>query len=101
MAAAVFFWVVLGLLVAANFKLVAWDHERGGASILVAGAAGGVLGGYLRPALFGVSDSPGFDPITMLVAMIASAILVLAYHRLIVRTQARSAVDIDQGRRAA
>jgi uncharacterized membrane protein YeaQ/YmgE (transglycosylase-associated protein family) len=74
MAATLIFWVVLGGLVGAFAKSVLWyERAQGWAICIVFGAAGGVVGGYLRK-MAGTTD--GFDLSSMgLVVLGAAAVL--------------------------
>ncbi len=95
-------WVVLGVLVASIAKLVAWDESPiGWAPVLSAGMAGAIGGGFLRPALFGTSDVPGFDPATILMAIGGATAVVYLYYVLIGRKRLMAAGTVHVERRRA
>jgi uncharacterized membrane protein YeaQ/YmgE (transglycosylase-associated protein family) len=87
--AATFFWIVLGVLVAGIVKFVAWDNTPvSWAPVLLIGVVGGVLGGYVRNTMWTrASDAPGFDPLTMLAAIVGTALLLYVFHVAYARKQ--------------
>ncbi len=73
--AAAFLWIVLGALVAAIAKLVAWDEAPVSYfAVGLTGIAGAVGGGYLRQVLIASSITPGFDLLSMLFAIVGAAL---------------------------
>jgi uncharacterized membrane protein YeaQ/YmgE (transglycosylase-associated protein family) len=97
---AVFFWVVLGALVGAIAKLVAWDTDRAHWSVvLLLSIVGGVLGGRIAGFLVANSDTPGFDPTSIVLALVGAAALLLPYEMVLARRRAEPM--IDRQRRAA
>ncbi len=97
-------WCVLGLLVASIAKSVAWDEAPiGWVPVLVAGVAGGIGGGFLRPLLFGTSDAYGWDLASLLMAIGGATAIVYLYYLAIGRKRlmaARATRGLQQ-RRAA
>ncbi len=99
---AVFFWVVLGVLVGAIAKLVAWDTDRAHwSAVMPLSIAGGVLGGRIAGLLVANSDTPGFDPTSIVLAVVGAAALLYPYEMVIARRRAEPTVEVDRQRRAA
>ena len=98
---AVLFWVTLGALVGAIAKLVVWDTDRANwPAIMLLSIIGGVLGGRIAVWLSPISDSPGFDSISIVLALIGAAALLCPYGLVIAR-RAETTVQADHLRRAA
>ena len=98
--AAAFTWIVLGLLVAGIAKLVAWDDAPvGWVPVAALGAAGALLGGFLRLRLFNPGVTPGFDPAALLIAIAGAVVVLLAYRLIMGRKFAER--PVIQTRRAA
>jgi uncharacterized membrane protein YeaQ/YmgE (transglycosylase-associated protein family) len=90
----VLFWVTLGALVGAIAKLVVWDTDRVNWSpIVLLSIVGGVLGGRIAGWLSPISDSPGFDPTSILLALVGAAALLCPYGLVIARRRAETTVD--------
>ncbi|MGO9209226.1 MAG: hypothetical protein ACLPXM_19200 [Terriglobales bacterium] len=99
---AVIFWVTLGALAGAIAKLVVWDTDRANwAAIMLLSIAGGVLGGRIAGWLSPLSDSPGFDSISIVLALVGAAALLSPYGLVIARRRAGTTVGADHLRRAA
>jgi len=99
---AVIFWVTLGALAGAIAKLVVWDRDRANwAAIMLLSIVGGVLGGRIAGWLSPISDSPGFDSLSIVLALIGAAALLSPYGLLIARRRAGTTVGADHLRRAA
>jgi uncharacterized membrane protein YeaQ/YmgE (transglycosylase-associated protein family) len=99
---AVLFWVVLGVLIGAIAKLVAWDTDRARWSVVLPlSIAGGVLGGRIAGLLVANSDTPGFDPISIVLALVGAAALLVPYEIVLARRRAQPTVEVDRQRRAA
>jgi uncharacterized membrane protein YeaQ/YmgE (transglycosylase-associated protein family) len=97
MAAALFFWTVLGGLVGAFAKSVLWyEHAQSWLACVLFGAVGGIVGGFLRKT---AGPTDGFDLGTMGLVMVAAAALLCVYNLLAQRGQATATAD--HGRRAA
>ena len=97
MAAALFFWTVLGGLVGGFAKSVAW-YERAHtwlACVLV-GAVGGIVGGVLRKS---AGPTDGFDLSSMGLVVVAAAALLCVYSLFAPRD--RAAATASHERRAA
>lgn len=91
---AVLFWVTLGALVGAIAKLVVWDTDQANWSpIMLLSIVGGVLGGRIAGWLSPVSDSPGFDPASIALALIGAAALLCPYGLVVARRRAETTVD--------
>ncbi len=98
----VLFWVTLGVLVGAIAKLVVWDTDRAHWSAIMAlSIAGAVLGGRIAGLLVSNSDSPGFDPTSIVLALMGAAALLCPYEIVIARRRAETTVEVDRQRRAA
>ena len=99
---AVIFWVTLGALAGAIAKLVVWDTARASWSpIMLFSIVGGVLGGRIAGWLSPISDSPGFDTTSILLALIGAAALLCPYGLVVARRRADTTVHADHLRRAA
>jgi uncharacterized membrane protein YeaQ/YmgE (transglycosylase-associated protein family) len=99
---AVLFWVTLGLLAGAIAKLVVWDTEQSHwSAVLALAVAGAVVGGRIAGMLFPNSDSPGFDPATIFLALAGAAVLLAPYGIVVARRRAATTVEFEQPRRAA
>ena len=99
---AVIFWVTLGALAGAIAKLVVWDTDRANwAAIMLLSIAGGVLGGRIAGWVSPISDSPGFDTTSILLALIGAAALLFPYGLVIARRRDETTVGADHLRRAA
>jgi|SRR5512143_3859242 uncharacterized membrane protein YeaQ/YmgE (transglycosylase-associated protein family) len=97
MAAALFFWAVLGALVGGFALSVLWfERDRTWLPVVLVGAVGGIAGGFLR-SLAGASD--GFDLGSMGLVIVAAAALLCVYNLFAHRAQA--AVTAGHDRRAA
>ena len=97
MAAALFFWAVLGGLVGGFAKSVAW-YERAHTwlACVLFGGVGGIVGGILRKS---AGPTDGFDLSSMGLVMVAAAALLCLYSLFASRGQAEATAD--HGRRAA
>ena len=99
---AVLFWITLGALVAAIAKLVVWDTDWANWSpIMLLGIVGAVLGGGIAGWLSPISDVPGFDSFSIVLALIGAAALLCPYGLVIARRRAETTVGADHLRRAA
>ena len=99
---AVIFWVTLGALAGAIAKLVVWDTDRANwSTVMLLSIVGGVLGGRIAVWLSPISDSPGFDSISILLALIGAAALLCPYGLVIARRRTETTVQADHLRRAA
>ena len=99
---AVLFWVTMGALVGAIAKLVVWDTDRANwPAIMLLSIIGGVLGGRIAGWLSPVSDVPGFDATSIVLALIGAAALLFPYGLVIGRRRADTTVEADHLRRAA
>jgi uncharacterized membrane protein YeaQ/YmgE (transglycosylase-associated protein family) len=99
---AVFFWVILGLLVGAIAKLVVWDGKRTHwAAVMLLGAAGAVLGGRIAGVLMPNSEVPGFDLNSIVLALIGPVILLAPYGIVFARRRATTTPELESPRRAA
>lgn len=80
-------WIVFGALAGWIASIImSTNDEQGGFLNIVIGIAGAIVGGFIA-RLFGVGDVNGFDPLSLLIAIIG-AILVIA----IIKTFRRSSV---------
>ena len=97
MAAALFFWTVLGGLVGGFAKSVAW-YERAHTwlACVLFGAVGGIVGGVLRKS---AGPTDGFDLSSMGLVVVGAAALLCVYSLFAQRGQA--AATADHERRAA
>jgi len=99
---AVLFWVTLGLLAGAIAKLVVWDNDHAHWSVVMPLAAiWAVMGGGIAGRFFPASDSPGFDPATIFLALAGAAVLLAPYAIVVARRQAATSVEFERPRRAA
>jgi len=99
---AVFFWVVLGLLVGAIAKLVVWDGRRTHwAAVMLLSGAGAVLGGRIAGVLMPNSEVPGFDLNSILLALIGAGILLVPYGVVFASRRAETTLEFERPRRAA
>jgi len=99
---AVLFWVTLGLLVGAIAKLVVWDNEQSHwTALMPLAVVGAVVGGRIAGLLSPASDSPGFSPETIFLALVGAAVLLAPYGMVVARRQATTTVELEQPRRAA
>ena len=97
MAAALFFWTVLGGLVGGFAKSVLWyERAQGWLACLLFGAVGGIAGGILRKA---AGPTDGFDLSSMGLVIVAAAALLCVYSLFSPRDQA--VATAGQERRAA
>ncbi|HYN15706.1 MAG TPA: GlsB/YeaQ/YmgE family stress response membrane protein [Terriglobales bacterium] len=98
----VLFWVTLGALVGAIAKLVVWDTDRAHwSAVMLLSIVGAVLGGRIAGVLLPGSDSPGFDPASIVLALIGAAALLCPYGLVVARRHTATTVDVDRQRRAA
>jgi len=99
---AVLFWVTLGLLVGAIAKLVVWDNDGAHwAAVMPLSVIGAIVGGRIAGMLFPASDSPGFDPATILLALAGATVLLAPYEIVVARRRATTTVELERPRRAA
>ena len=99
---AVLFWVTLGLLVGAIAKLVVWDSDHAHwSAVMPLAVVGAVGGGRIAGLLFPASDSPGFDPGTIFLALVGAAVLLAPYAIVVARRRAAPTVELERPRRAA
>jgi uncharacterized membrane protein YeaQ/YmgE (transglycosylase-associated protein family) len=99
---AVLFWATLGVLVGAIAKLVVWDTDRAHwSAVMLFSIVGAVVGGRIAGMLLPGSDSPGFDPGSIVLALIGAAALLCPYGLVVARRQTVTTVDVDRQRRAA
>jgi uncharacterized membrane protein YeaQ/YmgE (transglycosylase-associated protein family) len=85
-----FGFLLLGLIAGAIAKLILPGRQGGGWIItLVLGVVGALLGGWLGGLIFGVNLQGFFDPISWLLA-IGGSIIVLLIYGLIVGRRAKS-----------
>jgi uncharacterized membrane protein YeaQ/YmgE (transglycosylase-associated protein family) len=97
MAAAMFFWAVLGGLVGGFAKSVAWyERAQSWLACVLVGVVGGIAGGVARK-FAGPTD--GFDLGSMGLVIVAAAALLCVYSLFAPRDQA--AATASQERRAA
>ena len=84
-------WIVLGLVIGALAKLIMPGKDPGGIIItMLIGIAGGLLGGWLGKALFGVDSIDGFFEISTWIAAIVGSVILLALYRVITGNRRRS-----------
>jgi uncharacterized membrane protein YeaQ/YmgE (transglycosylase-associated protein family) len=99
---AMLFWVTLGLLMGAIAKLVVWDNDRAHWTVvMLLSGVGAILGGRIAGLLSPDSDVPGFDPGSILLALIGAAVLLAPYAMVIARRRAATTVEFERPRRAA
>ena len=99
---AVLFWVTLGLLAGAIAKLVVWDTEQSHwSAVLALAVVGAVVGGRIAGMLFPASDSPGFDPATIFMALAGATVLLAPYGMVVARRRAATTMEFERPRRAA
>lgn len=97
---AVLFWVVLGTLMGAIGKLVAWEEKAGWPAVVLLGSLGAVAGGVVAGVLSPNSDVPGFDPTTIVLALVGAALPLLLYGRIIAHRAATTAFGNRHSRAA-
>jgi uncharacterized membrane protein YeaQ/YmgE (transglycosylase-associated protein family) len=97
MAAALFFWTVLGGLVGGFAKSVAW-YERAHTwlACVLFGAVGGIVGGVLRKS---AGPTDGFDLGSMGLVVVGAAALLCVYS--LFAQRGRAAATAGHDRRAA
>jgi uncharacterized membrane protein YeaQ/YmgE (transglycosylase-associated protein family) len=98
---AVLFWVVLGILAGAIAKLVAWEETAGWPIVVLLGSVGAVGGGTVAGVLVRNSDTPGFDPLNILLALVGAGLLLLLYGGVIARRRTATTAFSHRDRRAA
>ncbi len=78
-------WVLLGLVAGWLAKRITPQKEKGGllSSILI-GLAGALVGGFIATAILGVGIT-GFNPVSILIALGGSLLVLFAWHKLIKR----------------
>jgi uncharacterized membrane protein YeaQ/YmgE (transglycosylase-associated protein family) len=97
MAAALFFWAVLGGLVAGFTLSVVWfDRNQAWLPIVLFGAVGGIAGGFLRKL---AGPTNGFDLGSMGLVMLSAAAVLFLYSLFAQRD--RSTEMAGQTRKAA
>lgn len=101
--ATLFFWAVLGALAGAFAKLVLWDDRRESAVVtMLLGIGGALAGGFVRVWMAGADSAGtiphGFDGVSMLLALVGAAVLLIGYYALVER---RSDVQVRTRRMAA
>ncbi|WP_181779836.1 GlsB/YeaQ/YmgE family stress response membrane protein [Pseudonocardia pini] len=83
-------WIVVGLIVGALAKLVMPGKDPGGIIVTcIIGVVGGLLGGWISSAAFGVGTGSFWEFRTWLIAFVGAVVL-LAVYRLIVGRRSRS-----------
>lgn len=98
----VLFWVTLGLLVGAIAKLVIWDEDPARwSAVMLLSSLGAVFGGMVAGVLSPNSDVPGFDPTSIVLALIGASVLLWPYKIVIARRRGKATVEFPHARRAA
>lgn len=73
-------WIIVGLIVGALAKLVMPGKDPGGIIVTcLIGVVGGLLGGWVSSALFGVDTGSFWDFRTWLIAFVGAVVLLLIY----------------------
>jgi len=99
---AVLFWVTLGLLVGAIAKLAVWDNDQAHwAAVMPLSMVGAIVGGRIAGLLSPNSDVPGFDPASILLALLGAAAVLAPYSIVVARRRAATTVEFERPRRAA
>ncbi|MGI9000296.1 MAG: GlsB/YeaQ/YmgE family stress response membrane protein [Pseudonocardia sp.] len=77
-------WIVVGLIVGALAKLIMPGKDPGGIIVtILVGIVGGLLGGWISSALFGVGTGGFFEIRTWLIALVGALVL-LGIYRLVI-----------------
>jgi len=77
-------WIVVGLIVGALAKLIMPGKDPGGIIVtILVGIVGGLLGGWISSALFGVGTGGFFEIQTWLIALVGALVL-LGIYRLVI-----------------
>lgn len=77
-------WIIVGGLMGALAKFIMPGKDPGGIIVtILIGIAGGLLGGYLSSALFGIGTGGFFNIATWLIALVGALVL-LAIYRVVV-----------------
>ncbi|MFR9803160.1 GlsB/YeaQ/YmgE family stress response membrane protein [Pseudonocardia sp. RS010] len=83
-------WIVVGLVVGALAKLIMPGKDPGGIIVTcIIGVVGGLLGGWISSALFGVGTGGFFDLSTWLIALVGALVL-LGIYRLVIGRRSRT-----------
>lgn len=73
-------WIVVGLVAGALAKLIIPGKDPGGIIVtILIGIAGGLLGGWIGSAVFGVSTGGFFEIRTWIISLIGAIVLLLIY----------------------
>ncbi|MFD6878223.1 MULTISPECIES: GlsB/YeaQ/YmgE family stress response membrane protein [unclassified Streptomyces] len=77
-------WILIGLLAGFIAKAMMPGKDPGGIVVtMLIGIAGGLLGGWLGKAIFGVESINGFFHLSTWIAAIVGSVILLIVHRLI------------------
>lgn len=77
-------WIIIGLLIGLIAKALMPGKDPGGIIItMLIGIAGGLLGGWLGKAIFGVDSIDGFFDLSTWIAAVVGSIILLALYRVI------------------
>lgn len=77
-------WIIVGLVVGALAKAIMPGNDPGGIIVTcIIGVVGGLLGGWISSAAFGIGTGGFFDIRTWLIALVGSLIL-LGIYRLVI-----------------
>ncbi|GGZ00103.1 GlsB/YeaQ/YmgE family stress response membrane protein [Streptomyces poonensis] len=77
-------WILIGLLAGAIAKMLLPGKDPGGIIVtMLIGIAGGLLGGWLGKALFGVDSIDGFFELSTWFAAIVGSLILLMIYRLV------------------
>jgi uncharacterized membrane protein YeaQ/YmgE (transglycosylase-associated protein family) len=88
--------------VGAIAKLVVWDNARARwAAVMPLSVVGAIVGGRIAGVLSPNPDVPGFDPGSILLALVGAAALLAPYEIVIARRRAATTVEFERPRRAA
>jgi len=74
-------WIVLGLVAGFIASKIVNAHGEGVLLDIVLGIVGAVVGGWLV-GLFGARGVTGFNPYSLLVAVMGAVVVLLGYHSL-------------------
>ncbi|MGW7315081.1 GlsB/YeaQ/YmgE family stress response membrane protein [Streptomyces sp. NPDC054865] len=77
-------WILIGLLAGFIAKAMMPGKDPGGIVVtMLIGIAGGLLGGWLGKAIFGVESINGFFHLSTWIAAVVGSAILLIVHRLI------------------